>query len=244
MPLFSIAAASEPHAVLKLKAHRPQPPSRIYSSGFPSARGHPHHILSPSAWRFPLTLRGAFRCNADYISAAGCCISFFLDFCSLHTFIKKPVKGVCPTCFVRSPHLHDLLFVHADKFVAQSYHARRQVRRFEFTLCSPSLPFFYFLSQPRKLHARQIRERAPVPMFYFCFLFVVSITSSNDSAAEPCPRSTPRTKSDLPSIIIFCIVASAGTSLSALYVPSDLTLPFPSLPPAPLREKTNKQITT
>jgi hypothetical protein len=80
-------------------------------------------------------------------------------------------------------------------------------------------------------------------MFYFCFLSVVSVTSSSDTAAEPCPRSTSPTKSDLPSIVIFCIVASAGTSLSVLYVLSDLTLPFPSLPPAPLREKqSNKQL--
>lgn len=142
--------------------------------------------------------------------------------------------------FCAFPHLHDFVcsFV-LTSFFAQSIHARRQVRRFEFTLCSPFLPFFYFLSQPRMLHARQIRECASVPMFYFCFLSVVSITSSNDTAAEPCPRSTPQLKSELPSIIIFCIVTSAGTSLSALYVPSDLTLPFPSLPPAPLREKTN-----
>ena len=154
---------------------------------------------------------------------------------------EKLVKTVHYALCVCFPHHRgSLLHACSRYFFSQSIHARRQVRRSGFTLCSFSLPFSYFLSQPQMLHIQHIRECTSLPSPIFVSYLSLSTCHSNDTAAD---RSTPPTKSSLPTILIFCIVAAAGMSFLELYSlkTCDLTL-LPSFPPAVLR-KTNKQTT-
>ena len=69
-------------------------------------------------------------------------------------------------------------------------------------------------SRERCMHDRSVS--APHRHVLFLFLICCRHRSSNDTALEQC-LSKSSTKSEIPAVIIFCIIASAGTSLSKSY---------------------------
>ena len=69
-------------------------------------------------------------------------------------------------------------------------------------------------SRERCMHDRSVS--APHRHVLFLFLIRCLHRSSNDTALEQCP-SKSSTKSEIPAVIIFCIIASAGTSLLKSY---------------------------
>ena len=93
-------------------------------------------------------------------------------------------------------------------------------------------------SRERCMHDRSVS--APHRHVLFLFLIRCLHRSSNDTALEQCP-SKSSTKSEIPAVIIFCIIASAGTPLSKSYPLRKLSILL--LPAGPSSGKL-KQTTT
>ena len=111
------------------------------------------------------------------------------------------------------PHYRDPLSVQADVLFS-TLSLSTSVGRFDGSGSPSPRPFFpsstSFSNRPRCMHDRPVS--APHRRVLFLFLIRCRHHSSNDTTVEQCLSTSP-TKSEVPTIIIFCIVASAGKCL-------------------------------
>ena len=167
-----------------------------------------------------LTTNCALPNTTEHISAAGCCVHFcyssFYFFILLFHKKKNGQDSNLPSCFVRfPPSFRSFPLTNTATF--HSLSLSTPVGRFDGPISSSTHSFFpssTFALNHECFTRNRLVSAHPYHLL-FCLLSSYhlhpSILHSTNAASEQRPRSTS-TNSGLPPIVIFCIVASGGTS--------------------------------